>query len=116
MKKIIRKRTFETNSSSTHSLTFMTRDQFEKWKNEELYKDPNSDELYTKEENKQMIKEVAEEHGITEEEVMENYREYDLPVSYEEWCDDEFLETDSYSYTTEHGDEIIAVCKYGYDG
>lgn len=116
MKKIVRECTFETNSSSTHSLTFMTRGQFEKWKNEELYKDPNSGKLYTKEENERMIKEVAEKYGITEEEVMENYREYDLPVSYEEWCDDEFLETDSYSYTTEHGDEIIAVCKYGYDG
>ena len=35
--KIIRNRTFETNSSSTHSLTICTKEEYEKWETGELY-------------------------------------------------------------------------------
>lgn len=33
----IRHNVFETNSSSTHSITMCTKDQYEQWKNGELY-------------------------------------------------------------------------------
>ena len=36
MKKQIRSRVFESNSSSTHSLTITTEDNFTRWKNGEL--------------------------------------------------------------------------------
>lgn len=36
MKKVIRRGTFETNSSSTHSLTMCTKETYDKWKNGEL--------------------------------------------------------------------------------
>lgn len=117
MKRIIRKGTFETNSSSTHSLTFMTKDQFDKWRNGELYKERYGDRLYTKEEYDKLVEKTAEENNTTVEELKDAPSwEYELPESYEEWRDDEYLETDYDSYTTEHGDEIVAVCKYGYDG
>lgn len=36
MKQIIRRGTFETNSSSTHTLTLLAEDQFNKWKTGEV--------------------------------------------------------------------------------
>ena len=45
MKRIIRTGIFETNSSSTHSLTMMSLDEFNKWKSGELLYDPDNDEL-----------------------------------------------------------------------
>ena len=38
MKRIIRQGIFETNSSSTHSLTIMTQDQWKEFKNERVDK------------------------------------------------------------------------------
>ena len=37
MKQIIRSNTFETNSSSAHSLIIISKDTFEKWKLGDLY-------------------------------------------------------------------------------
>ena len=37
MKKIVRKTTFETNSSSTHALIFCNEEQYNKLKSEELW-------------------------------------------------------------------------------
>lgn len=36
MKRQIRRGVFETNSSSTHSLTMCSEEEFEKWKNGEI--------------------------------------------------------------------------------
>ena len=57
MKQIIRMGTFETNSSSTHSLTMCTEDEYERWKKGELLYHKWNEELveppvYTKEELK----------------------------------------------------------------
>lgn len=35
--RLIRRNTFETNSSSTHSITMCSESDFDKWKNGELY-------------------------------------------------------------------------------
>lgn len=115
MKKIIRQGTFETNSSSTHSLTFMTKEQFNKWKSGDLYKGLWDDTLYTQEEYDELVKNIAIKNDFSVEEVLDDPGGFELPQSYKEWCNDEYLETDYYNYTTEHGDEIVAVCRYGYD-
>lgn len=57
MKKIIRLNTFETNSSSTHSLIMCTKETYEKWKSGELLFDKYAEKFvepsnYSKEELK----------------------------------------------------------------
>lgn len=48
MKQTIRVKTFETNSSSTHSLILVNSDEFEKFKNKELYFYIFADKFITK--------------------------------------------------------------------
>lgn len=41
---------FETNSSSTHSITMCTQDEYDRWKDGELYYLEDSERFVTKEE------------------------------------------------------------------
>ena len=50
MKLSVRKGVFETNSSSTHSLTMCSEDEFDQWKNGKLLYDSYNEELISKEE------------------------------------------------------------------
>ena len=46
----VRKGVFETNSSSTHSVTIMSAEDYKRWQKELLYYDEYKDVLLTKEE------------------------------------------------------------------
>ena len=48
MKRQIRRGVFETNSSSTHSLTMCSEEEFEQWKNGELLFDEWGSESFCK--------------------------------------------------------------------
>lgn len=99
--RIIRRNTFETNSSSTHSLTMCTQDEYEKWKNGELVFDRWGEEL------------VSPEHKDSED----DYYDKDH-VTYEEFFDiyGEDYETYHYTYKTPNGEEVVAFGYYGYNG
>lgn len=96
----VRRGVFETNSSSTHSITIL-----EGQEKIDLY---NKDELYVDDENNyKSEKELIEEFG-------------DDPIV---WADNEYkllgesdcLELDEHIHTTKNGDEILIICQYGYD-
>lgn len=53
---IVRRGTFETNSSSTHSITMCMESDYEKWKNGELYYFDSNNEFVTKEQRDNIIK------------------------------------------------------------
>ena len=55
--KIIRRGTFETNSSSTHSITMCSENDFDKWKNGELYYCQDDGKFYDEEGRIKVIKE-----------------------------------------------------------
>lgn len=55
--KLIRRGTFETNSSSTHSITMCKGSDFDKWKNGELYYCDDDGKFYNDEERGRLIKE-----------------------------------------------------------
>ena len=55
--KIIRRGTFETNSSSTHSITMCKESDFDKWKNGELYYCQDDGKFYDEEGKIKIIKE-----------------------------------------------------------
>ena len=142
--KQIRNSVFETNSSSVHTLSICSKKQFEEWQAGLIRYDPWNDTFsdndietleqikkdavehykqykecdpYTKKWDeldegdrqryidlyvKQHLAEINEEKGMT----WEYWRNY-----YHEYC--EYSEK---HYKTEHGDEIVAFGKGGYDG
>lgn len=103
----IRFGTFETNSSSTHSLVIGTPEQIEKWENGELfinYYDNYTTEFKTKEELDQM----AETEKYFSREDWKNGEEWDEAT--------EYLDHDSQIITTPGGEQLSIVCAYGRDG
>lgn len=137
----IRQGVFETNSSSTHSLTICTVEEFEKWKRGELLFDKYNECLA---ENKFMmnvnIEEVKDNYNnikstywkeweqLSEEErnqYCKNYIDSKRRQSednyryqkYQDWYDEyNGLEHFTQTYTSPSGDKLIAFGKYGYDG
>ena len=97
--RIIRRNTFETNSSSTHSLTMCTKDDYEKWKNGELVYDCWDDELI--EPSKQLPDEDRHYDN-----------QYQTP---EEFFNNSDYETFEENFTTPNGEEVIAFGYYGYN-
>ena len=94
----IRQGLFETNSSSTHSITICTDSEFETWKNGELIFDYYNEKLvpYTDDIKK------SQEAGY------EDYATYDNFG----FNDYEYYEK---HYTTPNGENIVAFGYYGYD-
>lgn len=105
----IRYGAFETNSSSTHTLVIMTKEQYEKFKKEELFL--YNDGVATKEE-------IAEK----EKESIQRYNDGDV----DEYIEDERLSYDAFvdtenedfyqEYTTPSGEKIVAFGYFGYNG
>lgn len=103
MKIEIRHSVFETNSSSTHSLTMCTESEFEKWRSGDLVFYGSfgyGGELITKEE----LEQKKSERWFDESEV----RTYD---DFMHFCE---FETFVESYTTPSGETVIAFGAYGY--
>lgn len=89
--KQVRRGVFETNSSSTHSITICTLEEFEKFKAGELVWDEWNDKLIP----------------ITNENAgrCTPFKKFG-----------EYLETYVEGFTTPSGDNMVAFGEYGYDG
>lgn len=98
--KVIRMGVFETNSSSTHSITMCSKEDYNKWEKGELLFD--------------MCKEKFVPLDKQEEYKTEN--KWCELITSEEYWDDEYLETFEETFTTKSGEKIVAFGKYGYDG
>lgn len=131
----IRQGVFETNSSSTHSITMCESSSFKKWKDGELYinLDKEGDEQFlltdvAKKWNKDFI---LNNHDKITWFTKENYEDYETDelgyvidyeyarycyISYDQWCN-MFNCYDIYSndYETKSGDKITAFGYYGHD-
>lgn len=136
MKRQVRQGVFETNSSSTHSLTICTENEYDKWKKGELLFDYWDDkfvnpadtsltddekESVKEDYNKRKQKYWKDWEDLSEKEKEELYAEglkekYSETMTYDEWLDDSYLETYVHNYTTPNGEKIIAFGRYGYDG
>ena len=130
----IRRNVFETNSSSTHSITMCSEDEYKKWQNGELLLHIWNEEFSTKEDIINKAKEKQKEYldkqakgelirswekkyilAKTDEELYEieeddGYKSYD---EYWNWCEHETFDT---SYTTKNGEKICAFGYFGFDG
>lgn len=138
MKRQIRRGVFETNSSSTHSLTMCDEETFEKWKSGDLLYDKYAEEFINaspelSDEQKNGAKEYYEYSmkkywkqwgDLTDSEKEEWYDKYateegivpEDAVTYDQFMDDAYLESFVDRYTTKNGDKVVAFGVYGYDG
>lgn len=101
--RVVRRGVFETNSSSVHTLTICTVEEYKKWMNGDVY-------FYEEHWRDDPIWVPADEmpEDITPEEYEEaGYRTYD------DYFEDEYLETYEEEYTTPNGDTIVVFGKYG---
>ena len=124
MKKQIRRGVFETNSSSTHSLTMMMKSDYERWEKEGLYlfngytygwefSKPIKNALYTREEAIAFVK--NSKYYSADDEINDEYlRDMDF-ISFDDEGN-EYLEDFYEEFTTPSGETIVAFGEYGYDG
>ena len=122
----IRRSVFETNSSSTHSLTMMMKSDYKRWEDENLYlfhgctygwdfNKPVNNTLYTREEAIEFIKNSRYYDGSSNDEIDDVYlREFDF-ISFDDEGN-EYLESFYEEFTTPSGETIVAFGEYGYDG
>ena len=114
----VRQGTFETNSSSTHSITMCMESDYEKWKNGEMYWDKWNDSLVSKDEvekeNDKLREQFISEHPDFDEtdeewkEELEDYiNDYSDYYTYEDFNDLEY-ETYKDTFKTPNGEEVIA--------
>lgn len=118
----IRIGTFETNSSSTHSITMCMESDFLKWKNGEMYWNRWNDELVSKEKVEEGF--LKENPGVSKEDPdfkdkLEEYLNDDDKTyyTYEEFNDYDYMEYETYvnKYNTPNGDAVVAFGYYGQD-
>lgn len=115
--KTIRIGTFETNSSSTHSITMCMESEFLKWKNGEMYWNRWNDELVPKETVEEEF--LKENTGVSKEDpdFKDKLEEYlnDDDKTYYTYEEFNYIEYETYvdKYNTPNGDTVVAFGYYG---
>lgn len=137
MKRQVRRGVFETNSSSTHSITMCSEEEFESWKRGEVLFDEWGEEEFVSANNlsdsvKEDARQYYESHkddfqkdwdDLSESAKQKCYTKYAKEVdlidsdakTYEEYMNEGYLETYVNRYTSKSGDKIVAFGKYGND-
>lgn len=132
MKRQIRRGTFETNSSSVHSLVMCMKSDYDRWESDNLflftgsdwwypdYNKPEKNHFYTREEAiafEKTHKYVSKDTDWTDEdtvnEILHENEFYDYNYFWDEYC--EYYETFESSMTTINGEEVISFGYYGHD-
>lgn len=138
MKRQVRRGVFETNSSSTHSLTMCSEEEFEAWKRGEvLFQEYGKENFISANKLSEHDKKMAQEdyeankddfqkdwNDLSEDAKQKYYTKYtkenDLidedAKTYEQYMNYGDLKTFVQRYTSKSGDKIIAFGEYGYDG
>lgn len=137
----VRRMTFETNSSSTHSITICSQETYDKWcDGKVLFGDWNQDFIEAEEltpydyecakakyesskgkyyKNWEELS-AEDQKDYTTEYVLRNKKkkDYDEYLTRDEWLvrHNSGTETFTEHYTTKSGDKIVAFGYYGYDG
>jgi len=128
MKKVIRRGVFETNSSSTHSITMCSKDEYDNFDSGKLYLNEGGWSSLSGNKDKQF---VTKDEAI---EILTNNKyppETDLNILSGDELEEYFTENKIYSskkyfdsdlesfentYKTKSGETVVAFGKYGYDG
>lgn len=123
MKRQVRRGVFETNSSSTHSLTMMMKSEYDRWHTEQLYlyeggygwdfDKPDKNQLYTKDEavNFTKMNKYYKDEDEIDDEILK-----DAGFISSDDEGNEYLEGFYQEFTTPSGETIVAFGEYGYNG
>lgn len=125
----IRRNIFETNSSSSHSITMCTKDEYEDWKAGKLYLCMMSTYETTSKFAEKLfvtldeVKDIIAKHKYNPGDlrIIDEDFIYDQGVAYQVFTHDMYVEYTSMEfydaeYTTPKGETIVAFGHYGYDG
>ena len=121
----IRKNTFETNSSSTHSITISTASEFRDLKAGKLYVadtevwDLADARNWLDEYSHEKIAEFDEYLRIEDYDSINDMLEEECIISYAEWkrrIKNQGLEVYEKHFITPRGDDMVAWGRYGYSG
>ena len=126
--KTVRLGTFETNSSSTHSITMCMVSDYEKWKNGEMYWHRWNDELVSKETVEKEMAKLREEFIADNPDFDENNEEWKekleqyinedkMYYTYEEFNDYDYIEYETFvdTFETPQGEKVVSFGYYGSD-
>lgn len=124
MKRQIRQGVFETNSSSVHSLTMCSGEEYKKWKNGKLLFWEEKDKFGTREDIIEEMKNMRyswngelrypDVNWDDEDEVDDIFSDESIKTC-KEFFDNEYYETFKQCHITPNGDEIVAFGYYGYN-
>lgn len=105
----VRRNVFETNSSSTHSITICTEGEYKTWKRGEVYWSRWNKDFVSKED--------VEERFNKNKDRYDDFDEYLIDEGYYTFDRYNDIEMETYEkhYQTKSGDKIIAFGYYGYD-
>lgn len=123
MKRQIRRGVFETNSSSTHSITMCSGEEYDRWCSGKLLFWVGKEKFGTKEDIIEELKELTRwdnsliypDVNWDDDSVVADIFDREEIQSSDEFFDDEYLETFEEKYHTSHGEEVVAFGKFGYD-
>ena len=109
MKVVSRIGCFETNSSSVHTITIASNDEYEKWRNQEFIYDMDNNELVP-------ISEVSVEDLNASDSEHEDF-DYKRFYTHEEFFDGYDMEYEVFSVTkTINNERVVAFGYYGHNG
>lgn len=120
----IRRGVFETNSSSVHSLTMCSGEQYEKWESGEVLYWKGRDKFGTKEDIIEELKTMRyswskelcypDVNWENENDVNDVFSDEEIQTC-EDFFDNEWFETFEESYITPNGEKVVAFGYYGHD-
>lgn len=137
MKRQIRRGVFETNSSSTHSLTMCSEKDFNDWKAGKVLFDEYKEQfVFAKCMTNSQKNDAKEYYEATKDDYRKDWndlsdgakesyytkyaKDNDLvdedAKTYDEYMIENDLETFIETYTSKSGDKVVAFGEYGYDG
>ena len=123
MKREVRRGVFETNSSSVHSLTMCSREEYKKWENGEVLYWEEENKFGTKEEIIEEMKKMKWHDGTpryekvnweNEDTVNDIFSDEGIKTC-EKYFENDWYETYEKKYTTQNGEEVVAFGYYGHD-
>ena len=121
MKREVRRGVFETNSSSVHSLTMCSGEEYKKWENGEVLYWEEENKFGTKEEIIEEMKKMKWHDGTpryekidwkNEDEVDDIFSDERIKT-YEKYFENDWYEIYEEKYTTQNGEEVVAFGYYG---